>query len=62
MESFQKRDRDRRKLEKRVVKEARRKERADKRRGIAPSEFPPLSPFGAVAPPVTPPIPSGDAA
>ncbi len=33
MESFQKRERDRRKVERRHVKEARRKERAERRRG-----------------------------
>jgi len=32
LESFQKRDRDRKKIEKRTVKEARRKERAERRR------------------------------
>jgi len=32
LESFQKRDRDRKKIEKRTVKEARRKDRAERRR------------------------------
>jgi hypothetical protein len=51
MESFQKRDRDRKKMGKRLVKEARRKERADRRRD---------GPAATLAPPAAAAAPTAD--